>query len=202
MLGCFAGKSFTKVFNEFITKEAWTPERIAGRSALDLPGLPVSHETIYQRIYAERRDLIKHLVCGHKERRKRSNSRKSRIGRIPERRDITEHPAAVRGREEAGHWEADTAVSRQSKTAAAVFAERKYRYYIAVKRRDKSAGEMLRAAVPALGAFPRTLLKTITFDSGLENALHGRIDAALGTVSYFCKPYHSWEPDTKHPRGA
>jgi IS30 family transposase len=68
--------------------------------------------------------------------------------------------------------------------------------------KDKTAEEMLRAAVPALGAFPRTLLKTITFDNGLDNAPHGRIDVALGTASYFCKPYHSWEPDTKYPQGA
>jgi IS30 family transposase len=162
----------------------------------------VSHETIYQWIYAERRDLIKHLVCGHRERRKRSNSHKSRIGKIPERRDITERPDAVCGREEAGHWEADTVVSRRSKAAVAVFVERKYRYYIAVKLKEKTAEETLRAAVAALGAFPQTLLKTITFDNGLENALHGKIDLALGTASYFCKPYHSWEPDTKYPRGA
>jgi IS30 family transposase len=50
---------------------------------------------------------------------------------------------------------------------------------------EKTAEEMLRAAVLALGAFSR--------DNGLENALHGRIDAALGTASYFCKPYYSWE---------
>ncbi|MDR2499635.1 MAG: IS30 family transposase, partial [Treponema sp.] len=135
-----------------------------------------------------------------RERRKRSNSHKPRIGKIPERRDITERPEAVCGREEAGHWEADTAVSRRSK--AAVFVERKYRYYIAVTLKDKTAEETLRAAVLALGAFPRRLLKTITFDNGLENAPRGRIDAALGRASCFCKPYHRWEPDTKYPRGA
>ena len=188
-----ADKRIRKYIEEKLTEEAWTPERIAGRLSLDIPGLSVSHETIYQWIYAERRDLIKHLVCGHKERRKRSNSHKSRVGRIPYRRDITERPAAVSGREESGHWEADTVVCRQSKAAVAVFVERKYRYYIAVMLKDKSAEEMLRAAVFALGKFPRSLLKTITFDNGLENALHGRIDEALGTKSYFCKPYHSWE---------
>jgi IS30 family transposase len=64
-----------KYVEEKLTKEARTPQRIAGRLELDPPGLPVSHETIYQWIYAERRDLIKHLVCGHKERRKRRRRR-------------------------------------------------------------------------------------------------------------------------------
>jgi IS30 family transposase len=176
-----------------LSQDAWTPERIAGRLPLDEPGLSVSYETIYQWIYAERRDLVKYLVCGHRERRKRANAHKSRVGRIPNRRDITERPAVVEAREEAGHWEADTVVSRQSKEAVAVFVERKSRYYIAIKIKDKSAEEMLRAAILALAVFPRALLKTITFDNGLENALHGKIDAALGTTSYFCKPYHSWE---------
>jgi IS30 family transposase len=176
-----------------LSKEAWTPERIAGRLPLDEAGLKVSYETIYQWIYAERRDLIKYLVCGHRERRKRSKAHKSRIGRIPNRRDITERPAVVEARQEAGHWEADTVVSRQSKAAVAVFVERTSRFYIVVKIKDKSAEEMLRAAKSALSCFPKALLKTITFDNGLENALHDKIDAALGTVSYFCKPYHSWE---------
>jgi IS30 family transposase len=53
-----------KRVEEKLTEEARTPQRVAGRLALDLPWLPVSHETIYQRIYAKRRDLIQHLVCG------------------------------------------------------------------------------------------------------------------------------------------
>jgi len=188
-----AEERIRKYIEEKLTEEAWTPERIAGRLPIDEPGLSISYETIYQWIYAERRDLIKHLVCGHRERRKRSNDYRSRIGRIPNRRDITERPAAVEAREEAGHWEADTVVSRQSKAAVAVFVERKSRFYIAIKINDKSAEEMLRAAIVALSVFPKALLKTITFDNGLENALHDKIDTVLGTTSYFCKPYHSWE---------
>jgi len=176
-----------------LSKAVWTPERIAGRLPIEEPGLSVSYETIYQWIYAERRDLIKHLVCGHRERRKRSNAHQSRVGRIPNRRDITERPAIVGARKEFGHWEADTVVSRQSKAAVAVFVERKSRFYIAVKIKDKSAEEMFFTAITALARFPKAMRKTITFDNGLENALYDKIDAALGTTSYFCKPYHSWE---------
>ena len=38
-----------------------------------------------------------------------------------------------------------------------------------------------------------TPLKTITFDNGTENALHEKIDRNLGTQSYFCRPYASYE---------
>jgi IS30 family transposase len=71
--------------------------------------------------------------------------------------------------------------------------ERKHRLYAVVKMPDKSAESMSQTAVRALGKFPRELRRTITYDNGTENAMHGTINQALGTVSYFCKPYHSWE---------
>jgi hypothetical protein len=36
-------------------------------------------------------------------------------------------------------------------------------------------------------------VKTITYDIGLEFAMHGFINDLLGCESYFCKPYSSWE---------
>ncbi len=33
----------------------------------------------------------------------------------------------------------------------------------------------------------------VTYDNGLEFADHERVNAALGSKSSFCKPYHSWE---------
>jgi IS30 family transposase len=115
------------------------------------------------------------------------------VGKIPNRVDITKRPAGAENRSRCGHWEADTVVSRNSKEAVAVFVERKNRYYIAVKMKNKTAEEMLRATIKALGFLPSHMRRSITFDNGLENALHEKINTALGTRSYFCKPYHSWE---------
>jgi IS30 family transposase len=36
-------------------------------------------------------------------------------------------------------------------------------------------------------------LPAVTYDNGLENASHDKINEALGTKSYFCKPYHRGE---------
>ena len=33
----------------------------------------------------------------------------------------------------------------------------------------------------------------ITYDNGKENVSHQHINASLGTQSFFCNPYHSWE---------
>jgi IS30 family transposase len=45
----------------------------------------------------------------------------------------------------------------------------------------------------ALKGLPAGLRKTITYDNGLENALHELTNSELDVKSYFCKPYHSWE---------
>jgi hypothetical protein len=49
------------------------------------------------------------------------------------------------------------------------------------------------AVTPALSDLPAGLRKTLTYDNGLENALHELTNSGLGVKSYFCKPCHSWE---------
>jgi IS30 family transposase len=83
-------------------------------------------------IYTERRDLIPYLVRGHKKRHKRSSDKKSRVSKIPNRIDITERPPHVDLRAQAGHWEVDTVVSRQSKACVAVLVERKSWFFTVI----------------------------------------------------------------------
>lgn len=63
----------------------WSPEQIAGRLPLDQSGVRISHEAIYQYIYAERRDLICCLARHNRIRRRRGYSRKHRQNHIPNR---------------------------------------------------------------------------------------------------------------------
>ena len=60
-------------------KENWSPEQIAGRIPMDLPGKRVSHETIYQYVFKQERSLTQYLQCGRKQRRKRKNKRAKRV---------------------------------------------------------------------------------------------------------------------------
>ena len=41
---------------------------------------------------------------------------------------------------------------------------------------------------------------TITYDNGTENVEHEKINQTLGTKSFFCTPYHSWEKGTVENR--
>lgn len=58
-----------------LRSDKWTPEQIAGRLSLDLPGESISYETIYQYIYGlGRRDkLWTHLVRHHKKRKSKKS---------------------------------------------------------------------------------------------------------------------------------
>ena len=64
-------------------------------------------------------------------------------------------------RKEFGHWEADTVVSGQgkSKTCFATLAERKTRYYIAIKIPDRKGETMAKAIIAALSGFPKGAVK-------------------------------------------
>lgn len=174
-------------------KEEWTPELIAGKLPIDKPGLTTNHESIYLWIYKDRRDLIKYLPRGHRFRQKRSSIKNKRCIRVPDRVMIEHRAPHVEDRKEAGHWETDTAVSRQSKAAITATVERKSRYLIVKKIKGKTALCMHTAVVKSLKKFPQKLKKTITYDNGTENANHKLTDAVLKTKAYFCNPYHSWE---------
>lgn len=174
-------------------KEEWTPEIIAGKLPFDKPGLKTNHESIYLWIYKNRRDLIQYLPRAHRKRQKRSSIKNKRCIRVPDRTMIEQRDPEIQTRNAAGHWETDTAVSRQSKAAIAATVERKSRYLIAKKIKDKTAKSMHGAVVKSLKKVPEKLRKTITYDNGTENANHKLTDQVLKTKAYFCNPYHSWE---------
>jgi len=173
-------------------KMGWSPEQISGRIGRDLPGAHVSHETIYQYVFKIERSLTEYLHCGRKHRRKRVHSRKKRV-LIPDRLGIQERPERINNREEYGHWEADSAVSRQSKQALMVLQERVLGLTLLTKLPRCAPAEMTAALIRRLASFPPRMRRSITFDNGQENRRHDELRNALGLQTYFCNPYSSWE---------
>jgi len=174
----------------------WSPELIAGRWNRDHLSLAISHEAIYQWVYSDARHLIPHLVRAHKKRLRRGYSRKHRKTHIPERISIQSRPKYIEKRRQSGHWETDTAVSRQSRAALQISVERKTRYTKLAKLCSKSARPMSNALNRRLCRLPQPLRRTITYDNGSENVEHVRTNRVLGTQSYFCEPFHSYEKGT------
>ncbi len=106
-------------------EEGWSPEQIAGRLAIDNPTLKTNYESIYQYVYTERMDLFVYLRRKHRKRRKRGSASRKHSSRIPNPTFIDQRPEVINLRQEYGHWEAETMVSRISKPVVQVVSERK-----------------------------------------------------------------------------
>ena len=177
-------------------RRGWSPELTAGRLPQRFPDQAISHEAIYQWVYAEARHLIPCLVRAHRTRKHRGYSRRHQKTHIPGRVSIRQRPSHVLARRRLGHWETDTAVSRRSPQALQVTVERTTRYTRLASLPKKGAREMRTALTRRLSRYPKGLRRSITYDNGSENTEHQRTNQVLGTRSYFCEPFHSWERGT------
>jgi len=178
-------------------KAKWSPELIAGRLSLEHPGLHISHEAIYQFIYDKKthkeHNLVKYLARAHKRRRLRTHSHRHKSLHIPRRISIKERPQEANMRLQSGHWEADTIISRRSKAALGIMLERTSRRIHLAKLPAKTAAYFRAAINRRLSRYPQHLRLSITYDNGCENVEHEYTNKVLGTKSYFCEPFHSWE---------
>lgn len=174
----------------------WSPEQIAGRLSSDCPGCSISHESIYQFIYTERRDLIPKLARSNRKRHRRPYKRRRRYPSIPQRIRIDQRPKCIDKRKEIGHWEVDTIFSRQGPSALLIMTERKTRLTKIRKLKDKTAAYTRKALVEHFSQYQGQLRKSITYDNGSENAEHHLVNDKLNMRSFFCNPYHSWEKGT------
>ncbi len=171
-------------------KEGWSPEVIAGRLKKKHGESVVSHETIYH--WAYKQDLVSCLPRGLPRRhRKRWRLKASRgtqgLGVVPR---IQERPRAVSSRGRFGDWEGDSMLGRRKKGAiVSVQQERKSRFVLFTKCRDKSAAQTKKAVVRRLTKISKRLRRSLTLDRGTENAEW----EAFGLPVYFCDPYSSWQ---------
>lgn len=177
-------------------KIGWSPEQIAGRISVDIPEVTISHEAIYQYIYAKAPHLRKYLARRHRKRLSKKYSRKHQSSRIPYRVSIAERPPHINERSEFGHWETDSAVSKKNDVRINILVERKSRFVQITKMRNGSSRATRYAIIEKLSQLSAHARKSITYDNGFENFHHHRVNKILGTLSYFCHPFHSWEKGT------
>ena len=179
----------------------FSPEQIADamkrrtRRLKKLGITPISHETIYQHLYADKAaggTLHTHLRHRHKKRKPRRDQ-PDRRGQIKNRVGIDKRPESVNRRRRIGHWEADLMSGRAHRGFLVTLVERKSRRvrigWVLRKTAEATAAEIVR-----LLAGER--VKTITFDNGKEFAGHEEIAAVLGCKCYFADPYSSWQRGT------
>ena len=73
---------------------------------------------------------------------------------------------------------------------------RKSRLVRISKLKRKGYKDVKRSVIRTLGGLRKPCRLSITYDNGTENREHESINKVLGTESYFCRPYRSWEKGT------
>lgn len=184
-------------------KLGWSPEQIAAK-AKDIVGTKISHETIYQYIYAQIHrngygllrpgceDLRIYLTRRKKRRVKKGQraSYRTQKGPLP---SIDARPQEIELRESIGHWEDDLIVSKVSRLALKTINERKSGLVFIEKVSDKTISESNRTVIKCLKRVPLEYRKTLTRDRGSENLGYLELEKELGINCYFAHAYHSWE---------
>ena len=181
----------------------FSPEQIGGRIKVLYPNDPVmsiSHEAIYQHIYKHRQSylgkkLIKLLPYHHHKRREKRKFGKNRV-RIKDQVNISLRPQHIELRLEVGHWEGDLMIGIGQKSAIGTIVERKTRYTFIVKLTNRKSETVTHQFAKYLNSLPKYILKTMTYDNGMEMANHQWLSDNTGMDIYFANPYSSWERGT------
>ncbi|MDA1316973.1 MAG: IS30 family transposase [bacterium] len=183
----------------------WSPETISGRLPFDISGESITPETIYQYIYGKGKKykLHRYLTKSHKKRRIKTGRRvhkEPKHSRIPHAVSIDKRPTKANNRAQIGHFETDLMEGKRStKTALSITVDRKSRYAIISKIKDKSAinkQKVLQITLKTVRSLKRVgkpIVRSITSDNGSENTNHQEVSQELRVPMYFCHPYHSWE---------
>lgn len=185
-------------------KLGWSPEQIAA-TCQRTTGTSISHEAIYQYVYAQIHrggngwvkpgceDLRPYLAWRRKRRMKKGLRRSYRIdkGPLP---SIDARPAIVDARTEAGHWEDDSLVYTPTcPVRLRSTNERVSGLAFIAKARNRTMREANLITRQRLGNLPSQWRKTLTRDRGAENMGYEELETTLGIRCFFAHPYHSWE---------
>jgi len=175
-------------------KNGWSPERICGRVALDIPGKSLCPETIYMFVYKQEPKLRERLTRHHMKRH-RKWQRKSHECHIKNRVLVDLRDISINKRERVGDWESDVVAGLKRKNSGiTVMVDRKSRFTKLKKLNDIVAKENRDNIKTSLRQVPEVARKSITYDNGKENAYHEEINKVFGCCSYFC---HEGKPQEK-----
>jgi len=179
----------------------WSPEQISGRISRDMPGFSISHEAIYQYIYAQVHrngygyvkpgaEDLRHCLRRRRKRRIRKGLRNTH--KLPRFNGVSieQRPVVVKKKLRTGDWETDTVESCKGKPGVNTLLDRKSGLYFVTRLADSTSFATKQAIASRLNRLPT---HTITLDNGSENACWRELEKELGVKTYFCHPYCSGE---------
>ena len=181
----------------------WSPEQLALTLARIFPKgheHRVSHETIYNCIYAQpvgelKRELIATLRHAHNKRVPRSKGQ-DRRGQIPDMVSIHLRPPEIEDRQFPGHWEGDLIKGAANASAVGTLVERTSRLLMLIKLpefKPASATNVMQAFSDKLLGIAAPMRQSMTYDQGREMAMHKELSKRTGVAVYFCDPHSPWQ---------
>ncbi len=184
-------------------KERWSPEQISGRIKKDI-GEHISHEAIYQYIYAQvyrngwgllkpmHEDLRGYLRHCRKRRMKKGLRRSQRVFK-PHGPSIEDRPKLVKDKKRVGDFEGDMVMSVGNKPGVNTLLERKTGMFFITRVKEKTSIATNSAISKRMSVIPGHLKHTITLDNGTENSDWRELERLTGLKTYFAHPYCSGE---------
>jgi len=201
-------------------KRSRTPRQIAGRlrreasdasvatmkHSPDAQGRTVSHEAIYQYVYALPKGEL--AAAGIMLRSKRTRRRPrtpagQRSARIVGMVSIDDRDPEAAGRRVPGHWEGDLIIGKAGKSAAATLVERTTRFVtIKALPQVKSSEHLADVLIEEFNELPALVRKSLTWDQGTEMARHAALTLATKMPVYFADPRSPWQrPSNENTNG-
>jgi len=182
----------------------WSPQQIAGwlaKSADEVDGRYVSHETIYKSLFIQARGVLKRELVTHL--RTRRVMRRSKLastegqprGQIRDAVSIHDRPAEIEDRAVPGHWEGDL-IAGSGNSYIATLAERTSRFVMLVRVPGKDTVSVVSSLSAKIGDLPAGLMESLTWDRGTELADHRKFTIATDVKVYFADPKSPWQRGT------
>lgn len=184
-----------------LMQKAWAPDVIAGHLKIypppHLKGVTISPEAIYgwlQEGAGNKLGYWQYLPTKRQRRRKKGSRTKHGIMRIPDRISIHERAHDIAQRQVLGHWESDSIIYPGSGGERISTQQERKARLIKIHRlpsgRSKDTTDALQKTIQSV---PCDLVKSITFDNGLEAVGHTQLKRDYGIQTYFCDPYASYQ---------
>ena len=165
----------------------WSPEIISQRWAMEHPGVPLSHSTIYRALKSKQ---IKGFSAKTHLRRRGKRKNKRNTQTIKPVHTIHDRPEIVATRTRLGDLEGDTVYGAIGKGCAVTAVDRTSRMLYAALSASRDSCLIVEAFNEALEG---QTVETLTLDNGSEFAKFQEIEQMLDCTIYFCDPHSPWQ---------
>ena len=162
---------------------------------LKAEGFAVSHETIYQAIFARLFGLVRTLRSKRKK-RKPHGFRPPGSNSLGVYCSIHDRPAEALKREVFGHFEGDLIVGANNQSALITVFDMASRRLYLNKVASKSATDVKTGLCELLARIPERFRLSLAWDQGSELARHREIHADTGMHIYIADPKSPWQRGT------